>query len=200
MSTKKDYLSLPMREFLADTGLKSPTPGGGSVAAIVGALSASLARMATVYTAGKPKFADHEDRLRELLDEFQEACNKFGQLMSADMAAYEQYAAARSLSDDEKQKALQQAIAVPMETIVQAVAITARLDEMKSFTNPFLLSDLQAASLLAVAAAGAASMSIESNLSALTDRREAERLGDQLDQLLTRLDKHHHAVMDYLPD
>lgn len=200
MSTEKDYLSLALREFLTDTGSKSPTPGGGSVAAIVGALSASLARMATAYTAGKPKFADHEDRLQQLLDEFQEACDQFGQLMSDDMVAYEQYAASRKLSEDEKQQAVQQAIAVPMETIVQAVAITARLDEMKSFTNPYLFSDLQAASILAAAAAKAASMSLESNLSALCDRNEAQRLGDQLDQLLTRLEKHHNTVMDYVPE
>lgn len=200
MSTEKDYLSLPMREFLTDAGAKSPTPGGGSVAAVVGALAASLARMAVAYTAGKPRFADHEDRLQELLDEFQRACETFGKLMKDDMAAYEQFTAARTQGDDEKQQAVLKAIAVPMETIVQAVALAARLDEMKSFTNPYLLSDLQAAAVLAAAAGRAASTSLQSNLASLADRHEAERLGDQLDQLLARLDKHHNTVMDYFPD
>lgn len=200
MSIEKDYLSLPLREFLADAGAKSPTPGGGSVAAVVGALAASLARMTVAYTAGKSRFADHENRLQELLDEFQQARDTFGQLMSDDMAAYEQFAAARTLSKDEQQQAVLKAIAIPMETIVQAVALAARLDEMKTFTNPHLLSDLQAAAVLAAAAAKAAATSLQSNLAGVADQHEAERLGDRLDQLLARLDKHHKNVMDYLSE
>jgi len=200
MSAERDYLSLPLRELLADAGAKSPTPGGGSVAAVVGALAASLARMAVAYTAGKPRFAEHEDRLRELLDEFQEARDTFAQLMAEDMAAYEQFAAARTQSNDERQKAVLKAIATPMEIIVQAVALAARLDEIKTFTNPHLLSDLKAAAVLASAAARAAATSLQSNLAALTNRHEAERLENRLDQLLVRLDRHHNTVMSYLPD
>ena len=200
MSAERDYLSLPLRAFLTDAGSKSPTPGGVSVAAVVGALSACLARMAVAYSASKPQFAEHEGRLQALLDEFQQARDTFGQLMSDDMAAYEQLAAARARGDDERQQALLKAIAVPMEIIVQAVALAARLNEMKTFTNPHLMSDLQAAAVLASAAARAAATSLESNLAGLADRHEAERLGDQLDQLLARLDRHHNTVMNYLPE
>ncbi len=54
MSASKDYLRLPLHDFLADVAARTPTPGGGSVAAAVGALGAALARMALAYTEGRP--------------------------------------------------------------------------------------------------------------------------------------------------
>ena len=51
VSPGKDYFCLPLRDFLADIAARTPTPGGGSVAAAVGAFAAALARMALAYTA-----------------------------------------------------------------------------------------------------------------------------------------------------
>ena len=60
MSAQRDYLSLPMRAFLTDLAARSPTPGGGSLAALLGALAASQAQMVIAYTLGKKK---HNDEL-----------------------------------------------------------------------------------------------------------------------------------------
>ncbi len=192
----KDYLSLPLRELLADTAAKSPTPGGGSVAAAVGALAASLARMAVEYTVGKPKFAAHDARLRELLTELGRAGEMFGQLMAEDMAAYERFAAARQNPDAaEKQRAIATATAVPMEIAVVAGALLERLDEIKAFTNPHLLSDLKAAAILAEAAAQTAALNVRENLRSLANTQEAGRLETQLHTLLARARGHRDAVV-----
>ena len=68
MNEIKDYLELPLKELFADIGQRTPVPGGGSVAAAVGALGASLARMAVAYTVGKPAYAEHDELLRPVLD------------------------------------------------------------------------------------------------------------------------------------
>ncbi|HSW45014.1 MAG TPA: cyclodeaminase/cyclohydrolase family protein [Phycisphaerae bacterium] len=196
MSADKDYLALPLRDFLADIAAKSPTPGGGSVAAAVGALGVALARMALAYTVDKAGQAGAE-RLRAIMDEFLHAGGQFTQLMAEDMAAYEQFAATRKGSDDQKQQALLRAIAVPMEIIVLAGAFAGRLDEIKAVVNRHLLPDLQAAAILASAAARAASTSAGVNIAALANRREAERLENQLDLLLGRLARHRNAVVHY---
>src|SRR3989442_5804301 len=52
-------------EFLEDTASANPTPGGGSVSALAGALAAALATMVARLTIGKPKYAEHEARMRE---------------------------------------------------------------------------------------------------------------------------------------
>ena len=51
-------------EFLEDTASANPTPGGGSVSALAGALAAALATMVARLTIGKPKYAEHEARGR----------------------------------------------------------------------------------------------------------------------------------------
>ena len=83
--------------------------------------------------------------------------------------------------------------------IVLAGAVTARLDQVKTVVNPYLLPDLQAASVLASASARAASSSARVNIAQLTNRREAERLENQLDLLLGRLARHRNAVVHYEP-
>ncbi len=197
MSAGKDYLSISLKELLSDVAAKTPTPGGGSVAAAVGALSASLARMALAFTVDRPDRAAESGRLKALMEELASTGEQFGHLMTEDMAAYEQYAAARKGSEDEKQQALLRAIAVPMEIIVLAGAVAARLDEIKTIVNLYLLPDLQAAAVIASASARAASTSARVNIAQLANRREAERLENQLDLLLGRLARHRDAVVHY---
>jgi formiminotetrahydrofolate cyclodeaminase len=160
-------------------------------------MGTTLARMALAYTVDKPQRAAEADHLRALAGELEQAGRQFGQLMAEDMAAYQEYSAARKASDQQKQQALLRAVSVPMEIIVLAGAVAARLDEVKALVNPSLLPDLQAAVVLAAAAASAASTSARVNIAALANRREAERLDNQLDLLLGRLARHRDAVFHY---
>jgi formiminotetrahydrofolate cyclodeaminase len=199
MSADKDYLSLPLGELLADLAARTPTPGGGSAAAVVGGLAAAQARMVVEYTLGKPEYAEHEARLRELLDEFRRAQEMFAQLMREDMAAYERLVASRKANAEERARATATAVAVPMEVVVLAGAVAARLDEIKAFVNRYLLSDLRVAAILAYAAARAAGMNVRINLQDLNDPKEAERLDSQLDLLVGRAGRHQDAAVNYQP-
>jgi len=194
----KDYRTLPLAEFITDAARKSPTPGGGSVAAAVGAMGVALGRMALAYTAGKPAYAAHEEQIQVALAEFERASDGFLGLMQEDMAAYEEFSAARKSGDADRQKAaIERATAVPMELIALAGALGARLDEVKAFTNPQLFSDLQAAAILVAAAARAAAMSAVVNLQALPDRTAAEGLEGRLRLMLAELSRHCDAVIHY---
>src|SRR3954469_3638025 len=84
-----DFLSLPVKDFLAATAAKAPTPGGGSVAALAGALAASLAAMALEYTVCKKSFAQHDAEIRPALAQFQNASRLLQELILEDVAAYE---------------------------------------------------------------------------------------------------------------
>jgi formiminotetrahydrofolate cyclodeaminase len=200
MSSEKDYLSLPLQSFLTDLAAKAPTPGGGSVAALVGAVATSQARMVLAYTVGRADAPDKEAHLRELLDELDRGQEMFGQLMSEDMAAYERYATARKSDDPaERQRAIATAVTVPMEVVVLASAVGARLDEIKGEVNPYLYSDWQVSAILAFAAARSAALNVRANLRELADHAEAERLENQLNALLHRAHHHRSAVVHYRP-
>jgi formiminotetrahydrofolate cyclodeaminase len=124
----------------------------------------------------------------------------FGMLMHEDMAAYERLTASRKSDDtEEQQRASATAVAVPMEIVVLAGAVAARLDEIKTHINPNLLGDLQTAAILAYAAARAASTNVRANVVQLNDRKEAKRLDNQLDMLLGRTGRHRNAVVHYQP-
>jgi formiminotetrahydrofolate cyclodeaminase len=200
MSADKDYMSQPLGVFLTDLAARGPTPGGGSVGALVGALAAAQARMVIEYTLGRKQSAEHEPRLRQLLDELTRAGEMLTQLMAEDMAAYERMAASRKSDDEEeRERGLATAVAVPMEMVVLAGAVVARLDEIKTFVNPNLFSDLQVAAILAYSSARSACTSVRINLNAMTDRKEASRLENQLDMLVGRAARHRNAVVHHQP-
>jgi len=154
--------------------------------------------MAVEYTAGKKKYAEHEARLRGLLDELRRAGDMFGALIAEDMAAYERYAAAQKSADaGERARATATAVAVPMEIVAVAEAVAARLDEAKGFLNPGLYSDVQVAAILADATAAAAAITARGNLGSLPDPVEARALGEKLDSMLGRTRAYRDAVVAY---
>ena len=174
----QDYLSLSVRNFLAATAAKTPTPGGGSVAGVVGALGAALAGMALNFTRGKKKFAEHEpyyERLAPRLAKFQ---TMFELLVADDVAAYKLYQESTRLPDGpDKEQAVQLALAaavnVPRETAKAAVALLADLREFAPKCSPFLITDLLAAGALAAAVARLSDYNVRVNVPQLADRQVA---------------------------
>ncbi|HOJ75861.1 MAG TPA: cyclodeaminase/cyclohydrolase family protein [Phycisphaerae bacterium] len=199
MSADKDYLSLPLRELLADIAAKRPTPGGGSVAALVGSLSCSLACMALQFTIGKPKYAAHDAELKQLLADLTQAGEKFMQLMSEDMRAYEAVMAARKQDPAAFEAASVRATEVPLNIVRLAESVLTCLDELKAYVNMHLLSDLRAAAVLARAVVQSAAGTARDNLPGLADREQASRMERQLDALVHQAEHHAQSVAAYRP-
>src|SRR5262249_30199649 len=84
-----------INEFLAALAAKQPTPGGGSVAAIAGALAAAMGEMVINYSIGKKNLIAHEPKLREALAELTRARGMLLELMIEDQLAFEKLTAAR---------------------------------------------------------------------------------------------------------
>ena len=62
-----------IEQFLDATAAKQPTPGGGSVTALAGALAASMGEMVLNYSVGKKGLEAHQDQLKPALHEFHRA-------------------------------------------------------------------------------------------------------------------------------
>src|SRR5437588_8502955 len=89
----------PVKDFLAASAAKQATPGGGSVAALAGALAAAMGEMVLNYSVGKKNLAEHEPVLREALAEMTRARQLLLGLMVEDQVAYEALTAGRKLPD-----------------------------------------------------------------------------------------------------
>src|SRR5207237_1266611 len=76
---------------------KTPTPGGGSAAALAGALGAALATMAARFTLGKAKYAEVEPRMRAIEEEGLRLKTRLLELVEEDALSYDAVLAAMRL-------------------------------------------------------------------------------------------------------
>ncbi|MEP0846020.1 MAG: cyclodeaminase/cyclohydrolase family protein [Phycisphaerae bacterium] len=176
---------LSVKEYLARLGSAEPTPGGGSAAALVGALAASLGRMVCALTQGRPKFAAVEEQVRQLASRFTRAAAMLQHLIDEDAAAYAELSAAFKLPRDDAARgervsaAAGLAAAVPLETMTISQQVWHDLRRLESVGNPALKPDVLAGQHLALAAARAAEANVRANLPFL-ESGERERLEQQL--------------------
>jgi methenyltetrahydrofolate cyclohydrolase len=189
-----DILSLPIRDFIAATAAKTPTPGGGSVAALCGALAASLAAMAVHYTVGKKALAAHDAELRAALAQFQAASAMLQELIAEDIAAYENLSVLLKLPPDQRQThpdylpAVVAAIRTPQTIAGFALNVLERCTTLLDKTNQFLLSDLGAAAVYAHATVHASELNVVVNVSLLPNPEEAATTRQSTAALSTKAD------------
>ena len=165
----KDMLSMSVRDFAAATAARQPTPGGGSVAGVVGALAVGLGEMALNFTKGKKKFARHEQYYAHLSQRLQRAREMFQQLVADDVAAFRNYQEASRMEDGpEKDEAMDiataAAIDVPREATKLALALLGDLRELEGKCSPWLISDLVASAALAEATCRLSDYNVRINL------------------------------------
>jgi methenyltetrahydrofolate cyclohydrolase len=174
-----NFGKLSVEQFLSDLASSSPTPGGGTAAAVAGAVGASLMEMVAALTLAKEKFAASHEAVRPIAEVAQAARAEFLRLAQEDAQAYDAVVAARRLpkETDEQKAARAKAIAagnrrateVPMQTAQAAVRLLAALPELVEKGNPGAASDAGSAALLLEAAAVAALLNVGINLPGITD-------------------------------
>lgn len=181
MAQKLDFLSLPVREFAAATAARTPTPGGGSVAAVVAALGAALGEMSLNFTRGKKKFAEHEAYYEHLAMRLGRTRQMMLDLVADDVSAYELYQDSTKLPDGvEKIQAVQLALAaaidVPRELAKVSLSLLADLAELLPKCSKMLVSDLAAAAALAAAAVKLSDYNVRVNVPHLAETQAAAEL------------------------
>src|SRR4030042_1351231 len=106
------FAKQPLGEFLDDLASSKPAPGGGSVAALSGALGAALVSMVGNLTVGKEKYKAVEPEIQEMLAKSEKLRHRLLNLIEEDVAAFSLWAAAAKLrrATEEKKAARTAAI------------------------------------------------------------------------------------------
>ncbi|HTR03338.1 MAG TPA: cyclodeaminase/cyclohydrolase family protein [Thermoanaerobaculia bacterium] len=174
-----DFSALTVEGFLNALAADSPTPGGGTAAAVAGAMGASLAAMVSALTLSKEKYAASHDAVRPIAEAAQLARSEFLALAREDSDAYDAVVAARRLpKDSDEQKsarahrialANRHAAEVPMRTAQAAVRLLGALPELVEKGNPNAASDVGAAALLLDACVEGALLNVGINLSGIEE-------------------------------
>jgi len=174
-----DFAALSIDRFLAELASDAPTPGGGTAAAVCGAMGAALAEMVAGLTLSKEKFAQVHGAVRAIAESARAARAELIALSREDALAYDCVVAARRLpKDSEAEKAARSAAIaqanriateVPMRTARAAVRLLTTLPELVEKGNPSAASDAGSAALLLESAAAAALLNVAINLPGVKD-------------------------------
>jgi len=191
---------LIIRELLTSIAAKTPTPGGGAVASITAALSASLAQMVVNYSIGKKSLAGHAELHQAALHTLQEQATTAMALAQDDARAYSRLNELLKLdkSNARRQRefpaAVQASIDAPRAVLQRALEMLKLLQTLSTTINPMLKSDLAIAAVLAEAAVRAAAWNIRVNLPLLDDAAKQADLNALLSKSLAQAMKQTAAI------
>ncbi|MCC7290503.1 MAG: cyclodeaminase/cyclohydrolase family protein [Phycisphaerales bacterium] len=199
--------SVRLDGFLDALASRTPTPGGGAAAGMCGAIACALAEMVAGYSVAKAATcgggqvaapvassatnASPPDPAQDILARLSVCRRMLRQLMDEDAVAYEAMTAARrgAKADPNLKRAFESAVLaatrVPMEIMATGATTLALMDELKDRASRFLLSDLGAAAVMALAAVRAADYSVRVNLPGLPEGT-AQVAADEADRILDR--------------
>ena len=176
--------------FLDAAAAKQPAPGGGSITALVGALSAAMGEMVVNYTVDKKAYLAHREELTTVLEELRRARGLMLDLMVEDQLAYEALTAARKEPEGSPQRnerlppALLASIRTPQAVAATAAAVLGLCDRLVEISNHYLLSDLAVSADLAMATVRCAIYNVRVNLADVTDPAERQSAEAELGQVL----------------
>ncbi len=198
----------PVSHFLDELASSAPAPGGGSVAALSGALGAALISMVCNLTLGKRGYEEVQGDIEDLLAQAEALRKELTDLLEADVAAYTAYSQAAKLpreTEEQKavrseamQNALKNATLVPMRIAEAAVKVMDLCMPVAEKGNKFAVSDAGVAVLMAEASLRSAALNVLINLGTLKDEAFVAEKRQQLDSLLAGKGELRDQIYDYV--
>ena len=168
-----------LNAFISSLASGEPTPGGGSAAALAGALGAALAAMVGRLTAGRPKYAAVDAQMRSAIVEADTLRSRLLVLVDEDAAAYDLVRAAFRLPKETAeqqttraaaiQQALQGASRTPLATVEACLAVLRLAEQVVKSGNPNAATDGTVGALLAHAGLQGAALNVQINLGGIED-------------------------------
>ncbi|WP_455345033.1 cyclodeaminase/cyclohydrolase family protein [Vagococcus xieshaowenii] len=183
-----------MNYFIEALGSKQSTPGGGSAAAITGAIGISLTQMVVSLTTGKPRYEAYQPLLDSVQEQASELTQRFVDGMQADIDAFNGVMEAyriKATTDEEQvikqariEQASKQATVAPFEMMEASILALRLSKQLVGKSNPNVLSDLGVAALNLKATLQSSWLNVLINLKTIQDEVFVARYKEQGEQLL----------------
>ena len=178
-----------IESFVQDLNSAKPMPGGGSAAAICGAMGAALAGMSAHMTVGKKKYAAVEDRMQEIIAEAGTLQAEMLDMAQEDADMYSQVLQAYKLPNttteeaEARKQAIEEASKTAVDSSLKVTGACVRIIKLAYTTvsegNRMMVTDGSASALLARACQQVAAYNVRINLGGVKEkaaRDEAERM------------------------
>ena len=184
--SREKLIGMSCRRFAEETASESPAPGGGSISAYMGALSAALGTMVANLSAHKAGWDDRWEEFSDYAVQGNELMEKLLHLVDEDTEAFNRIMAVFAMPKGteaekaEREKAMEAATLyateVPLRTLETAYQVFPLLKAMASKGNPASASDAGVGALAARAAVRGALLNVQINAAQLKNREKAEEL------------------------
>lgn len=198
-SDDKALVKMTVKGFAEETSRESPAPGGGSVAAYMGALGAALGTMVANLSSHKPGWDDRWEEFSRWADKGQALSDELLVLVDEDTRAFNKIMEAFGLpkkTDEDKrlrseaiQAATLFATQVPLQTMQAAFGAFELCQAMAEHGNPNSVSDAGVGALAARAAVLGAGLNVKINAASLKDRETADKMIAEAEQLIAEAQK-----------
>jgi formiminotetrahydrofolate cyclodeaminase len=195
----------PIGAFLDALASNAPAPGGGSVAALAGAMAAGLVSMVCALTVGKKQFAAIEDEVRGVHARSEALRHEFQHLAAKDIEVFGRLSAAYKLPRTTEadaatrqaaiQQVTRQATEVPLRIAQAAASILPLCTALAPRVSRLVVSDVGVAAVLARAAVQSAILNIEINLSGLEDQLFTRETRAQVEDLTIGLSEETEGII-----
>ncbi|MEW6036868.1 MAG: methenyltetrahydrofolate cyclohydrolase [Pseudomonadota bacterium] len=196
----------PIQQFLDELASKSATPGGGSAAAIMGAMGAALIGMVCNLTVGKKNYEAVEAEMADVLARAEALRAQSMDLIRADIEAFDRvmaaYALPRETEEDKaaRGKAIQEALKAAAEVPLACARLCVDIIELSEIAaqkgNRNLVSDAGVAVMAAHAALKSAALNVYVNAKGVKDEAFARDRVNRLEALLTEGEAKAAAVFE----
>lgn len=196
--------------FLDALASKAPTPGGGSVAGLAGAMAAGLVSMVCALTVGKKQFAEIEQELQAIHDRAEALRGELQALAEKDVEVFGRLSAAYKLprtTDADaatRQAAIQQvtrqAAEIPLRTARAAAAVLPLCTALAPRVGRLIVSDIGVAAVLARATVQSAILNVEINLAGLDDQIYVRETRAQIEDLVVGIGEETEGIVEIVRD
>ena len=188
-----------VEEFIQELASGMPTPGGGSAAALGGAMAASLAEMVCNLTIGKEKYEDVQEEVKSEKEKLALCRERLVEIVDEDAGAFDRVMEAFRMpkgNEEEKerraaaiQEAFKLAASVPMETAEKCMEVLEHAVVVAGIGNKNSITDAGSSALLAHASLNAALLNVRINLSGIKDEGFVEKMTARVKELQGRADE-----------
>ena len=208
VEAKRCLISLNIKQFLTELASSSPAPGGGSVAALSGALSAALSAMVCNLTIGKEKYIDIEKDIKISLKKIERIRGQLTDLIDLDTNAFNDVIKAFKMpkkTDEEIerrknaiQKGYKNASMIPFKTAktCQKILYIAQLLAEKGNKNS--ITDVAVSALMANTGLKSAILNVKINLGSINDKNYVKELSKNLSEIEKQGDIQTEKIMNII--
>ncbi len=180
-------------DFVATTASNEPVPGGGSIAALSGALAAALAEMVANLTIGKKKYVEVEEEMKEIAVALEASRTALVDYVDKDASSFDDVMKAFKLpkaTDEEKairtnaiQEGTKYAATIPLEVARASYAIMEYSKVAVEKGNTNAVTDGAVSAMMARTAVLSALMNVKINLGSIKDEEFVKTMSEEVKSL-----------------